>query len=82
MTIWIGVFSESTSATATHSAAQDVLALLKNHQITDVDIDFRESFSMREVGPRLLNHVHVHELDPLSNVISPFTPALGLPIST
>ena len=66
-----------------HSAAQDVLALLMNHQVTDVDIDFRESFSMREVGPRILNHVHVHELlDPLSDVISPLTPIPGLPIST
>ena len=39
VTIWIGVFSESTSATAAHDAAQDVLALLKDYQITDVDID-------------------------------------------
>ena len=80
--IWIGVLPESTSATSAHNAAQDVLALLNDYQITDVDIDFRESFYMREVGPRLLNHVHIPELDPLADVISPLTPALGLPIST
>ncbi|KAJ3826032.1 hypothetical protein F5880DRAFT_154995 [Lentinula raphanica] len=43
VTIWIGVFPGSTTATAAHNAAQDVLALLKNYQITDVDVDFRES---------------------------------------
>ena len=82
MTIWIGVFSESTSATAAHNAVQDVLARLNVYRITDVDIDFRQSFYMLEVSPRLLNHVHVHELDPLSDVISPLIPALGPPIST
>ena len=66
------------------NAAQDVLALLNDYQITDVDIDidFRESFYVCEVGPRLLNHVHIPELDPLPNITSPLTPALGLPIST
>ena len=82
MTIWISVFPKSTSATAAHNAAQDVLALLNDYQDTDIDIDFHESFYMREVSPRLLNQVHVHELDPLSDVISPLTPALGPPIST
>jgi hypothetical protein len=45
VTIWIGVSPESTSATAAHDMAQDVL--LKDYQITDVDIDFRESFDTR-----------------------------------
>jgi hypothetical protein len=80
VTIWIGVFPESTSATAAHDAAQDVLALLKDYQITDVDIDFRESFYTREVGPQLLEPVG--DLDPLVDVVSPLTPALGLRIST
>jgi hypothetical protein len=80
VTIWIGVFPGSTSATAAHNAAQDVLALLKDYQITDVDIDFRESFYTREVGPQLLEPVG--DLDTLIDVISPLTPALGLHIST
>ncbi|KAF9007706.1 hypothetical protein BDZ89DRAFT_997164 [Hymenopellis radicata] len=80
VTIWIGVFPESTSPTAAHDAAQDVLALLKDYHITDVDIDFRESFYTREVGPQLLEPVW--DLHPLVDVVSPITPALGLRIST
>ncbi|KAK0491980.1 hypothetical protein EDD18DRAFT_1311037 [Armillaria luteobubalina] len=80
VTIWIGVFPESTSATAAHDAAQDVLALLRHYQITDVDVDFRESFYTREAGPQLLGPVG--DLDPLVDVVSPLTPALGLSIST
>ncbi|KAG7451734.1 uncharacterized protein BT62DRAFT_1030868 [Guyanagaster necrorhizus] len=80
VTIWIGVFPESTSATAAHNAAQDILALLKDYQITDVDVDFRESFYTREANPQLLKPVS--DLDPLVDVISPLTPTLGLHIST
>ncbi|KAI0786131.1 hypothetical protein C8Q75DRAFT_794210 [Abortiporus biennis] len=43
--------------------AQDVLALLEGYKITDVDIDFRESNYVREVGPLL--HTPVGDLDPL-----------------
>ncbi|KAK0213851.1 hypothetical protein IW262DRAFT_1411917 [Armillaria fumosa] len=80
VTIWIGVFPESTSATAAHDAAQAVLTLLRHYQITDVDVDFRESFYTREAGPQLLGPVG--DLDPLVDVVSPLTPALGLRIST
>ena len=76
----IGVFPESTSATAAHDAAQSLLVLLKDYQITDVDIDFRELFYTRKVGPQLLKPVG--DLDPLVDVVSPLTPALGLGIST
>ncbi|KAF8552333.1 hypothetical protein OG21DRAFT_1535374 [Imleria badia] len=80
VTIWIGVSPDTTSATAAHGAAQDVLALLKDYKITDVDVDFRESAYVREVGPRL--HRPVGDLDPLVDVVGPLTPALGLGIST
>ncbi len=74
----IGVFPESTSSTAAHNAAQDVLALLKDYQIADIDIDFRESFHMREVGPRLLNHITRPTLRPsvpsLLPLASPYPP--------
>ncbi|KAF9505747.1 hypothetical protein BS47DRAFT_1432932 [Hydnum rufescens UP504] len=80
VTIWIGVFPESTSATAAHDAAQDILVLLRDYEITDVDIDYRESYYTREAGPRLLRSVD--DVDPLVNVISPLTSALGLSIST
>lgn len=80
VTIWIGVSPNTTSATAAHGAAQDVLALLKDYKITDVDLEFRESTYVREVGHRL--HRPVGDLDPLVNVVGPLTPALGLSIST
>ena len=78
--MWIGVFPGSTTATAAHDAAQSVLALLQRYQITDVDVDFRESIYTRDVGPCLLKPVE--DWDPLVDVISPLTPALGLGIST
>ena len=43
-------------------------------------MDFRESIYTRDVGPRLFNPVD--DLDPLVDVVSPLTPALGLRIST
>jgi len=43
-------------------------------------VDFRESIYTRDVGPQLLKPVG--DLDPLINVVSPLTPALGLCIST
>ncbi|KAI0786845.1 hypothetical protein C8Q75DRAFT_734397 [Abortiporus biennis] len=80
VTIWIGVFPDSTTATAAHYAAQDILAVLHTYQITDVDVDFRESIYLRNVGPRLLKPVG--NLDSLVDVVSPLTPALSLSIST
>lgn len=43
-------------------------------------MDFRESIYTRDVGPQLLKPVD--DLDPLVDVVSPLTPALGLRIST
>jgi hypothetical protein len=81
VTIWTGVYPGSTSATAAHDAAQDILVLLKDgYEIADIDIDFRESLYTREVGPRLLKPVE--DLDPLADVIGPLTHSLGLRIST
>jgi hypothetical protein len=79
--VWIGVFPESgLSATAAHNAAQDLLALLKDFDLTDIDIHFRESNYIREVGPQLFEPVN--DLDPTVDVVAPLTPALGLRIST
>lgn len=80
VTIWIGVSPKSTSTAAAHGAAQGILALLKNHQITDIDIDFRESSYRCKAGPQLLEPAD--ESDPLADFISPLTPALSLCIST
>ncbi|KZP25739.1 hypothetical protein FIBSPDRAFT_929153 [Athelia psychrophila] len=80
VTIWIGVFPGSATATAAHGAAQSVLALLQKYQITDVDVAFRASIYTPDIGPPLLKPVD--DLDPLVDVVSPLTPALGLRIST
>ncbi|KAH8104913.1 hypothetical protein DFH11DRAFT_1692105 [Phellopilus nigrolimitatus] len=80
VTIWIGVFLEITSATAAYDAAQEILALLAKHQITDVDVDFRGSVYTHEVASVLVPPVD--DLDPLLEVVSPITPALGVHIST
>lgn len=80
VTIWIGIHSSITSATAAHDAAKVILALLEEHGINDVDIHFRESSYRREVGGQLYNPVYRH--DPLAAVIGVLTPALGIPIAT
>ena len=82
VTLWIGVPPELTAVTAAHNAAQGILALLKDRHITEVDIDFRESLYMREVGPQLLERVR--NSDPLSMSLvrsllrSAFTPPPSL----
>ena len=43
--------------------AQVVLALLKDYQITNINIDFHESLYMCKVSPQL--HEPVSDLDPL-----------------
>jgi hypothetical protein len=48
--------------------------------MTDIDIEFRKSFYVREVSPQLLGPVD--NLDPLVDVVSPITPALSVRIST
>ncbi len=79
VTIWIGVFPESISATDAHDVAQDILALLKDYNISDVDIDFRESLYTREVGHQLQKPVH--PLHSLADFVRPITSTLGLSIS-
>ncbi|KAG8906563.1 hypothetical protein FRB99_006677 [Tulasnella sp. 403] len=68
------------SVTAAHDASQDLLALLKDYDLTDVDIHYRESNYIREAGPQLFEPVE--DLDPTVDVVGPLTPALGLRIST
>jgi hypothetical protein len=50
VTIWIGIFPNTTSVMAAHNAAQDVLTLLKNYQITNIDVKFHKSLYMHEVS--------------------------------
>ncbi|KAF8307794.1 hypothetical protein DL93DRAFT_2119448 [Clavulina sp. PMI_390] len=80
VTIRIGVDSGSTTPTAAHHVAQEVLALLKDYGMSDVDVDFHESHHIRLAGPPLMKPVD--ELDPLASVVIPFTPTIGFPVSS
>ncbi|KAG6334418.1 hypothetical protein ID866_4674 [Astraeus odoratus] len=80
VTIWIGVFPDSTTTTAAHNAAQDVLALLRDYQITDININYHQSLYTHKASGQLLQPVH--DLNPLISIVRPLTPTLGLHIST
>lgn len=54
--------------------------LLRNYQITNVDVEFRESYHKLKAGPQLL--APVHGLNPLVDLVSSLSPTLGLHSST
>ncbi|KIY47900.1 hypothetical protein FISHEDRAFT_74238 [Fistulina hepatica ATCC 64428] len=77
--LWIGVIPKSLSGEDAHTAGHGCLALLREFDITDVDVEFRESIYTRSTGPKLLKPVC--DLHPTVDVRGPLTPALGLPIA-
>ncbi|KAF6748457.1 hypothetical protein DFP72DRAFT_1174346 [Ephemerocybe angulata] len=96
VTIWIGVLPGSTTTEAAFHASQGILELLKQHEIDDLDVAFRESV----VRPLALNdfddvekifYQHsrssfelfapVREGHHLQNVIDWATTSLSLPIA-
>ena len=78
--IWIGVYPDSTTADTSHEVSQEILALLKEYQIEDVEVEWRESVVRDATGPALLPIVH--DLEPTASVRGPLTTALGIPIAT
>jgi hypothetical protein len=78
--LWIGVMPQSLSIEDAHTAAIGCLQLLESCQVTDVEVEFRESVFTRSVGPKLLKSVSSR--DATAGVRGPLTPALGLPIAT
>ena len=77
--LWIGVTPEALSGEDAHTAAFGCLGILKGFDITDVDVEFRESVYTRSVGPRLLEPVF--DSDPTVDVCGPLTSVLGLQIA-
>lgn len=77
--LWIGVTPESLSGEDAHTAAFGCLDILKEFDITDVDVEFRESVYTRSVGPRLLEPGY--DSDPTIDVRGPLTSTLGLQIA-
>ena len=55
--LWIGVTPKSLSGEDAHTAAFGCLDILKKFDITDVDVEFRESVYTRSLGPKLLKPV-------------------------
>ncbi|KDQ49643.1 hypothetical protein JAAARDRAFT_200650 [Jaapia argillacea MUCL 33604] len=79
VTIWVGVLPDSTTGDAAFESSQDILQLLKQHDIHDIDVAYRESVAQPFTGPELL--APVDDLHPLKNVIDWVTTALSLPIA-
>jgi hypothetical protein len=77
--LWIGVFPSSISSEDAYTAVLGGLAILKQFDLSDVNVEFRESVYIRSVGQRLLKHVNNE--DPTAELRGPLTPTLGLQIA-
>lgn len=77
--LWIGVMPKMASAKDAHTAAVGCKELLDSYNITDVEIEFRESVFTRYAGPKLLRSLPSSNIT--AGVRAPLTAALGLPIA-
>ncbi|TFK85269.1 hypothetical protein K466DRAFT_622915 [Polyporus arcularius HHB13444] len=71
VTLWIG---------HAHTPERGCMALVKEFDITDVEIEFREFIFTRSAGPKFLEPVS--SLEPTVGVRGALTPALGLRIAS
>ncbi|KAG8729857.1 hypothetical protein FRC11_007882 [Ceratobasidium sp. 423] len=76
--LWIGVVPGSLSNGDGLVVAFQCQKLLEENDITDVEVEVRESVVTRSAGPMLLRPTH--SLDPTVEVRGPLTTTLGLPI--
>ena len=74
--LWISVAPETLFGEDAHTAAHGYLDLLREFEITDIEVEYRESIYIRSAGPNLLKPVW--DLHPTVDVRGPFTPAFGL----
>jgi len=77
--LWIGVKPQSLSRNDAHTAAVGCKQILESHQITDVEVEFRESIFTRSAGPKLLEPTP--SKDATTSIHGPLTYALGLKIA-
>ena len=54
--IWIGVLPGSTSPDTAHDVSQEILALLRKHEVEGVVVEWREAVAQRLAGPPLMRH--------------------------
>ncbi|EIM86619.1 uncharacterized protein STEHIDRAFT_97308 [Stereum hirsutum FP-91666 SS1] len=78
--VWIGVLPGSTSTETAHDISQTILALLRDNDIQDVVVEFRESETEQLVGPPLLRHVGT--TNATHHVRRFLTALLGIPLTT
>ncbi|KAG6876994.1 hypothetical protein C0992_011143 [Termitomyces sp. T32_za158] len=79
--LWIGVLPDTLTCKEAFNSANGLLELLQRHDITDVDVEYREFVYRRSVGPPLLKWLY-HELYPTADYVGPLTAVLGLPIAS
>ena len=70
---------DTTTGEQAYNSSRDILDLLKQYNITDVDVAYRESEVKFSGGPELF--APVSDLDPLKDVIDNLSTALSLPIA-
>ena len=78
--IWIGVYPGSTAADTAHNLSKNILGLLKDYEVMDVEVEWRESIYWQAVGSPLMRTVGSN--DTTVDVCGPLTAALGIPIAT
>ncbi|KAF3913030.1 hypothetical protein ABW21_db0204080 [Orbilia brochopaga] len=79
--LWIGVIPKALSFDHARTAANDCLILLKESDVTDVEVEYRESIVTHSAGPGLMNVDRDTELNGTSEVCAALSPLLGLSIS-
>ncbi|KAK0214038.1 hypothetical protein IW262DRAFT_292361 [Armillaria fumosa] len=77
--LWIGVVPKSLSGEDGSTVACRCREVLREFDITDVEVEIRESSVIRSAGPKLLEPVPFRH--PIADVQGPLTHALGLPIA-
>jgi hypothetical protein len=78
--IWVGVSPGSTSSDAAHEVSQEILALLREHEVKDAVVEWREAVLQRLAGPPLMRHVG--STNPTHHVRRFLTALLGIPLAT
>jgi hypothetical protein len=77
--LWIGVAPDTLLGEDARISAKGCQDLLKEFDVTDIEVEYRESIYTRSAGPNFLKPVS--DLHPTVDVRGPLTPVLGLSIA-
>ncbi|KZT05709.1 uncharacterized protein LAESUDRAFT_726637 [Laetiporus sulphureus 93-53] len=77
--LWIGIIPGTLIFEAAKVAAEGCKDILAREGFPDVEVAFRESVVTQSIGPKLLSFDP--SVDPVPELRSPFTPALGIQIA-